>query len=218
MRINKYLAERLGISRRKADEFLLVHDVTVNGMLAQQGQDITNTDTVLVDGRPMGDKKELFYILLNKPVGYVCSRDGQGSKTIYDLIPSQYRNLNPVGRLDKDSSGLLLLTNDGKLHQQLTHPSHQKEKVYQVTLNTALANTDKTRIEHGVTLADGISALKLNAADNTGIRWQITMHEGRNRQIRRTFEALGYEIKKLHRTEFGDYKLNDISSGSFVLV
>jgi 23S rRNA pseudouridine2605 synthase len=216
MRINKYLAERLGISRRRADDFINLHDVTVNGMTAQSGQDVTDSDTVLVDGKPLAEKKQIVYVLLNKPTGYVCSRDGQGSKTIYDLLPQEYSHLNPVGRLDKESSGLLLLTNDGALHQQLTHPSFQKEKVYTVTLDKALAEQDKKHIEDGVDLYDGPSALSLTLLRRDGKVWQVRMHEGRNRQIRRTFEALGYTITALHRTQFGDYTLTQLQEKAFI--
>ena len=218
MRINKYLAERLGISRRKADDFIVLHDVTVNGVTAQSGQDISETDTVCIDGKPIASKKELLYVLLNKPVGYVCSHDGQGSKTIYNLLPPEYSHLHPVGRLDKDSSRLLLLTNDGELHQQLTHPSYEKEKVYIVTIDKPLTESDKNHIVNGVQLEDGVSKLALTLIRRDGRIWEVRMHEGRNRQIRRTFEALGYTISALHRTQFGDYALNNLSSGSYVSI
>ena len=218
MRINKLLSERLGMSRRKADGFLLTNKVHVNGVPAQQGQDVSDADTVTINDKPLPPKAAYTYLLLNKPVGYVCSHDGQGSATVYDLLPPEYQHLNPVGRLDKDSSGLLLLTNDGGLHQSLTHPSYQKIKEYQVTLNKPLTPNDQALIKKGVLLDDGISALELKLRTKDSQGWQITMHEGRNRQIRRTFEALGYKVTKLHRTKFGDYCLNNLSSGSFVLM
>lgn len=217
MRINKLLAERLGMSRRKADDFLLTNKVYVNGVPVQQGQDITDTDTVTINGKTLPAKPVYTYVLFNKPVGYVCSRDGQGSATIYDLLPPEYHHLNPVGRLDKDSSGLLLLTNDGDLHQSLTHPSYQKIKEYQLTLDKALTANDQAMIKKGVLLDDGISTLGLKN-DKNNHNWVVTMHEGRNRQIRRTFEALGYKVIRLHRTKFGDYELNKLSSGSFVVI
>lgn len=214
MRINKLLAERLGISRRKADEFLLKNDVLVNDTMALQGQDITDTDTITINGKALPAKPAYTYVLFNKPVGYVCSRDGQGSATIYDLLPSEYHHLNPVGRLDKDSSGLLLLTNDGDLHQKLTHPSYEKQKQYQVMLDKPLTPNDQALIKKGVLLDDGTSILSLgDGKDNHS--WTVTMHEGRNRQIRRTFEALGYRITKLHRTTFGDYQLGTLKNGAW---
>jgi 23S rRNA pseudouridine2605 synthase len=152
---------------------------------------------------------------LHKPRGYVVSRQGQGSDTIYDLLPPHYRYLNPVGRLDKDSSGLLLLTNDGKLAQTLTHPSHQKRKLYEVELNKPLEPLHRQMIsDHGIQLEDGVSRLLLERRqDGDDTRWLVTMHEGRNRQIRRTFAALGYTVLTLHRTTFGDFALENLGPG-----
>jgi 23S rRNA pseudouridine2605 synthase len=153
--------------------------------------------------------------MLNKPVGYVCSRNGQGSKTVYDLLPPEYQQLKTVGRLDKDSSGLLLLTNDGQLAQELTHPSQQKRKVYEVTLDKPLQPLHRQMIsDHGVSLEDGPSKLELERQhDGDDTKWIVTMHEGRNRQIRRTFAALGYEVIQLHRTKFGNYQLGTLQKG-----
>ena len=125
-------------------------------------------------------------MLLNKPVGYVCSRKGQGSQTIYDLIPAKYHHLESVGRLDKDSSGLLLLTDDGELANKLTHPSFRKEKVYEVTLDKSLHESDLARLQHGIELDDGTSRFIISPlkAQNS---YLVTISEGRNRQIRRTF-------------------------------
>jgi pseudouridine synthase len=154
--------------------------------------------------------------MLHKPVGYVCSRDGQGSKTIYDLLPTKLHQLKPVGRLDKDSSGLLLLTNDGELANRLTHPSFEKEKVYEISLDKPLARPDRAQIEQGVLLEDGLSKLQVKPLGNE--HWQVTMREGRNRQIRRTFSALGYRLQALHRTQFGTYRLGRIAPGEYTVV
>lgn len=157
--------------------------------------------------------------MLNKPVGYVVSRDGQGSPTVYELLPKELQNLKPIGRLDKNSSGLLLLTNDGRLAQELTHPSYHKVKIYEVRLNKNLAPLHRQMIsEIGIHLSDGPSKLGLERMNESSDKsWRITMHEGRNRQIRRTFESLGYAVAKLHRTTFGNYLLPvDLQSGKFV--
>jgi 23S rRNA pseudouridine2605 synthase len=155
--------------------------------------------------------------MLNKPAGYVVSRDGQGSDTVYDLLPFGYDRLKPVGRLDKDSSGLILLTNDGDLANELTHPRHQKQKIYEVTLDTALQPLHRQMIsDYGVRLEDGLSKFELGRLQEGNDRkWKITMSEGRNRQIRRTFASLGYDIKKLHRVQFGVYTLNGLKPGEF---
>lgn len=214
MRINKYVALATGISRRAADAAIAEYRVGINGKTAQTGHDVTDSDTVTLDGRIITPAPKTT-IMLNKPPGYVVSRDGQGSQTIYDLLPVEYDRLKPVGRLDKESSGLLLLTNDGDLANQLTHPSHQKTKVYEITLDKPLQPLHRQMIsDYGIKLEDGISKLQLDRLnDDDDHSWHVSMTEGRNRQIRRTFQSLGYEIKRLHRIQFGPYHLKDLPSG-----
>jgi 23S rRNA pseudouridine2605 synthase len=214
MRINRYLALATGMSRRAADLVIAEGQVTVNGQTPQAGQDVTEQDKVLFQGRPVQAPASLQTIALNKPVGYVVSRDGQGSPIVYDLLPAGLHNLKPVGRLDKDSSGLLLLTNDGTLAQELTHPKHTKEKIYELTLDKPLLPADREAIERGVTLEDGKSQLQLRQ-DGSEKQWRVIMHEGRNRQIRRTFEARGYAVRKLRRTHFGSYSLGQLPPGHY---
>lgn len=211
MRINKFVAQASGLSRRKADSVIEAGRVTVNGLAAKLGLELSSGDVVALDNKLLV-VQPFTTIVLNKPVGYVCSRNGQGNLTIYDLLPKEFHHLKPVGRLDKDSSGLLLLTNDGELAQKLTHPSHQKEKKYEVEFDKELSENDMNKIENGVQLDDGMSRLKLAGA---GKRWTVTMHEGRNRQIRRTFEALNYKVIKLHRTQFGPYRLGDLGIANY---
>ena len=215
MRINKYIAQSTGLSRRAADEAIAQGRVSVNGSQPEPGQDINDTDQVTLDSQLLKPTEDTVTIMLNKPVGYVCSRDGQGSQTIYNLLPAEYHNLKPVGRLDKDSSGLLLLTNDGQLAQKLTHPSFQKTKVYQVRLGRDLTSAHLQAIKNGVELDDGPSRLQIQGA---GRDWTITMSEGRNRQIRRTFAALGYMLSGLHRTQFGPYQLGGLAEGKYLLI
>jgi 23S rRNA pseudouridine2605 synthase len=216
MRLNKFIALSTGLSRRAADDAIYRNRVMVNGSAPSAGQQVGDTDTVLLDGTPITPPVNTVTVMLNKPAGYVCSRDGQGSKTIYDILPAELHDLKSVGRLDKDSSGLLLLTNDGSLTQELTHPSHQKTKVYEVVLGASLAPLHRQMIsDHGISLDDGVSRLqleRLNEGNDTA--WQVTMREGRNRQIRRTFESLGYTVRSLHRTKFGDYTLGALPSGA----
>jgi 23S rRNA pseudouridine2605 synthase len=214
MRINQYIALATGISRRAADKVIEAGRVSINKAPAKLGDIVQENDLVLIDNKPI-TQMGIVTILLNKPVGYVCSREGQGSKTIYELLPNELHNLKPVGRLDKDSSGLLLLTNDGRYANELTHPKYRKNKIYEIMLDKKLTTTDKQVIENGIELEDGPSKLKL---DGAGEHWQVTMSEGRNRQIRRTFAALGYTVNKLHRTNFGEYSLGDLKSGKFKTV
>jgi len=218
MRLNKFLASGTALSRRKADEAISAGKVTVNGKQAEQGQDVSSTDVVTLEGQVVHAPVSNTTIMLNKPVGLVVSRQGQGNRTIYDILPPEYHHLNPVGRLDKESSGLLLLTDDGDLANELTHPSREKVKIYEVTLYKPLQPLHRQMIsDHGLQLTDGLSKLQLDRlTDGDDRAWRVTMHEGRNRQIRRTFASLGYSITTLHRTHFGPYSLGDLPSGKTI--
>lgn len=206
MRLNKFIAQATGISRRAADQAIDAGDITVNGRPAQPGYTVSATDTVMLDGTRLSLNRTTSTLALNKPPGYVCSRAGQGSPTIYELLPAQFRHLKPVGRLDKDSTGLLLLTDDGELAQKLTHPKYQKVKVYCVELDRPLKNSDFQAINQGIKLKDGISRLTLKHLSKAN--YQITMAEGKNRQIRRTFAAIGYRVIILHRIQVGGIRLS----------
>jgi 23S rRNA pseudouridine2605 synthase len=210
MRINKYVASATGMSRRAADATIAEGRVLLNGIAPSSGHDVKEGERVTLDGRAITPAVKTMTIMMNKPAGYVVSRNGQGSKTIYSLLPLEYHKLKPVGRLDKDSSGLLLLTNDGGLANELTHPSNQKTKVYEISLNLPLQPLHRQMIsDHGIELEDGTSKLQLERREEGNDKeWTVTMHEGRNRQIRRTFGSLGYDVVKLHRTQFGPYTLN----------
>jgi 23S rRNA pseudouridine2605 synthase len=218
MRINKFIAGSTGLSRRAADKIVEEGRVRINGAPATLSSQVGPADTVSLDGKPLGTAAETQTILINKPAGYVVSREGQGSKTIYDLLPPKMHHLKPIGRLDKASSGLLLLTTDGQLAHQLTHPSFQKVKIYEVQLDQSLQPLHRQMIsEIGIQLEDGPSRFSLERLEEGDeLRWRVTMHEGRNRQIRRTFAALGYTVVILHRTQFGNYLLPEkLKSGSF---
>ncbi len=219
MRINKYIALSTGISRRAADAAIEQGRVLVNGARPQPGHDVIDTDMVTLGGKTITPASKTT-IMLNKPVDYVVSRDGQGARTIYNLLPEEYHHLKPVGRLDKESSGLLLLTNDGDLANELTHPSNRKRKVYEVSLLSSLQPLHRQMIgEIGIQLEDGASRLGLERQQEGNDKdWVVTMYEGRNRQIRRTFTALRYTVVKLHRTNFGDYTLGDLKPGALVVL
>ncbi len=256
VRINKFIAHATGISRREADDAVEHGRVTVDGTTATAGARVSQGATVTLDGQPLNAPSQYQYLLLNKPVGYVCSRRRQGdTPTIYELLPPELRPLKPVGRLDKDSSGLILLTNDGDFAHRMTHPSFHKTKIYQVELDHRLEPLHQQMIsDHGVTLEDGVSRFVVaksgraeerkseenhqdknleprtlnlersggsgeNETSKNGYRaYEVTMHEGRNRQIRRTFTALGYTVTRLHRTTFGPYSLGDITPGTWQIV
>ena len=222
VRLNKYIASALAIGRRQVDYLIEKGKVLVNGERPALGARVHANDHITVDGKPLADQaKPYVYLALNKPTGYICSRRQQGeSPTIYSLLPVGYRHLKPVGRLDKDSSGLLLLTNDGDFAHRMTHPRFIKIKQYEVTLDKSLQPLHRQMIsEFGITLPDGPSKLGLERigkdTDNT---WLVIMHEGRNRQIRRTFAALGYGVVTLHRTQFGPYQLGKLAEGHIEVV
>lgn len=218
MRINKYVAISTGLSRRAADDAIQAGRVRINNQPATVTNTVDDTAVVTLDGQAIRPPAALQTLILNKPAGYVVSREGQGSKTIYDLLPPALQELKPVGRLDKDSSGLLLLTNNGALAHQLTHPSFQKVKIYQIELDQPLQPLHRQMInDMGIQLDDGSSQLGLERLEEgNDYRWRVIMHEGRNRQIRRTFAALGYTVTSLHRTSFGAYHLPpDLAPGAF---
>lgn len=220
LRLNKHLALQLGVSRREADTLIEQGKVTVNSHVATLGARFSEGDTIAVGGKPLGQEAALQYLLLNKPAGYVCSRKAQGdSPTIYAILPKEFYHLKPVGRLDRDSSGLILLTNDGDFAYRMTHPKFAKTKIYSVRLDRELEPLHQQMIsDYGVHLEDGPSKLLLERLrDDNRKEWRVIMSEGRNRQIRRTFASLGYEVKKLHRTNFGDYSLGDMKPGEHAL-
>ncbi len=213
MRINKYVALATGLSRRTADAVVTNGQVSINDRVATPGDDVVSSDTVTYQNQVLVLPEEHTTILFNKPVGYVCSRNGQGSKTLYDLLPDKYASLKTVGRLDKDSSGLILLTNDGELANELSHPSNNKQKQYHIHLNKPLEPLHQQMItDYGVMLEDGVSRFVVTA-HNSRNELTVVLTEGRNRQIRRTFAALGYSVIKLHRISFGPYQLGDLGIG-----
>lgn len=224
VRLNKHLAHLLGMSRREADLRIEQGRVTINGKPARLGAIIVpERDTVVVDTSVISEiRKRYTFLLVNKPVGYVCSRRRQGSNpTIYDLLPPHLRHLKVAGRLDKDSQGLVLLTDDGDAIFRLTHPKFGKEKVYHVGLNKPLAPDDKKRIEGGLELEDGVSKLQITKIKEQGTipnRYKVTMFEGRNRQIRRTFKALGYTVTYLERIQLGNYRLSQLTDRLYLQI
>lgn len=220
-RLNKYLAHTFGLSRREADQCIQEGRVLVNGEVAHLGNIIdSEKDMISLDNKPAETKNKTYtYVLLNKPIGYVCSRRQQGENpTIYDLLPPEYKRLKVAGRLDKDSCGLVLLTDDGDTIYELTHPKFNKQKVYRVKLDRPLSEDDFKPIEAGVDIGDQrLSYLKLRKikAEN---EYEVILSEGRNRQIRRTFKALGYTVTHLERTHLGKYSLDQLATKKFTKI
>ena len=218
-RLNKFLALQLGISRRQADELIEKGRISINDKTAKLGERFKAGDEIKLGEKIISKtREEKKYVIFNKPRGYVCSRKKQGeNETIYAILPKEFSALKPVGRLDKDSSGILFLTNDGDFAFQMTHPKFRKVKEYLVSLDTPLQPIHQQMIaDFGINLPDGKSQLGLERLDDSRKNWKVIMSEGRNRQIRRTFSAIGYEVKELHRIVFGSYILpKDLNFGDF---
>ena len=217
LRLNKFLAERVGVSRREADDLIAAGKVKINDKPAELGARIDKADKVWYNGSIIPFETDFLYIAMNKPVGYVCSRRAQGdAPTIYEILPKEYQKLKTVGRLDKDSSGLILLTNDGDFAFEHTHPKFKKEKIYEVELNRPLEPLHQQMIsDYGIMLDDGPSKFTV-IHDND--KYIVKLSEGRNRQIRRTFAAVGYKVTKLHRTNFGKYELAGLKPGECAII
>jgi 23S rRNA pseudouridine2605 synthase len=218
MPLNKYIAHGGLCSRRDAVELIKQGKVKVNGELVMEpGLKINTGDDVRVAGKKVNPVRDLVYILLNKPKDYITTTDDpQKRKTVLDLINQATRErVYPVGRLDRNTSGVLLLTNDGELSQKLTHPSSQIKKVYAVTLDKPLTKADFEAINKGVELEDGVanvdSLAYTDAADKTQIGVEI--HSGRNRIVRRIFEHLGYDVKALDRVMFAGLTKKNVNRG-----
>ena len=219
MRLNKFLSDNTDLSRRKADGAIASRQVYINDRLAMLGDQVGPHDVVFYNGKKISPKIfKRVVILLNKPVGYVCSHDGQGSKTIYDLLPTKFSSLNPAGRLDKDSSGLVILTNDGELLNQLTHPSKSKDKVYEIELISKLTDVDIAKLTSGVDIGDERPSKFKSVEVIDDKSYRVILQEGRNRQIRRTISALDNKVVILKRTAQAEFNLDNIEIGKFTKI
>ena len=205
IRLNKYLADSGICSRREADDLILAGAVTVNGeVVTELGTKVKTTDKVMYGGQTL-NREKLRYVLLNKPKGVITTSDDPYERhTVMDLVEGACpERIYPVGRLDRNTLGLLLLTNDGELAKTLTHPSHEVKKLYHVTLNKPLTDSDFEKIQNGLMLEDGpiqVDKISYVEDDLTMREVGVEIHSGRNHIVRRIFESLGYEVVKLDRT------------------
>ncbi len=221
-RLQKFIASCGVASRRKAEALITEGKVQVNGKrVTELGTKINPTrDRVKVDGKLLATEKPVYY-LLNKPKGVITSvTDPQGRQTVLDYIKEKGRRIYPVGRLDLNTEGLLLLTNDGQLAQDLTHPSKGVEKTYEVRIKGRMRDEDLEAIANGVKLEDGVTApatiVDLGFDDHNGItEVEITIHEGKNRQVRRMFEHFGYKMHNLKRIAYGGLTLGGVKRGAY---
>lgn len=218
----KFLMESGSGSRRAMAQAIREHRVMVNGRAAEDfRQEIDPArDVILLDGHRLSPpRSRKVYLALNKPAGVITTTsDERGRRTVLDFVPSEYKDfrLFPVGRLDKDSTGLILLTNDGELTYRLTHPRFEHEKEYLAAIEGTLDPKDRQRLETGIALADGPTA-PARIRSVRGIppfNYRITLHEGRNRQVRRMFEFLGYRVLALRRVRVGGLELGDLREGA----
>lgn len=215
IRLQKFLADAGVCSRRRAENHIREGQVRVNGIVVSTMGIIVDPykDRVEIFGKPVKAQQKDVYIVLNKPAGYISSCSQPGRKIILDLVDIKQR-VFPVGRLDKDSTGLILLTSDGRIHHRLAHPSFDHEKEYEVEVDRTVTDEQLDRLRNGIALADGPTRpAKLERRSEK--KFTITLKEGRNRQIRRMAEALGCSVVSLHRIRMGSMRLEDLSPGQW---
>lgn len=218
-RVQKFLSEAGVASRRKAEEFIKSGQVFINGRKAKLGDKVDpTTDIVKVYGKIIKASTEKIYLALNKPKNYVVSkRDPSGRKTVFSLLPENLRTkVWNIGRLDYDTEGLLLFTNDGELTQELSHPKYEHEKEYEVATNITATDSQLEKLRTGVQIATGLTyPAKIR---KKGDKLYVTIHEGKKRQIRRMFSGVGLEVKNLKRIRVNKLKLPNIALGQFATV
>lgn len=217
VRLNKYIASSGLCSRRKADELIKQGAVNVNGKIVTElGYTVEPKDKVFIDNKLVNPSKHEYYRFY-KPAGYITSRyDEKGRKTIYDLLPDNLKKLKPVGRLDRESTGLLILTNDGDFINALTHPSVKVPKVYLVSVDAKVHKHELEQMANGVEILPGKIAyadIQVLEMDNAHTEMQITLYQGMNRQIRRMFKHFGYEVKTLKRIQHATLNLDGLKRG-----
>lgn len=220
MRLQKFLAESGVASRRAAEQLIRNRHIEVNGeVVTELGTKVDPAkDRVTVDGRPVKIRRKV-YVAINKPKGYISTRsDPEKRRIITDLLPLEWRNLYPVGRLDHDTEGLIFLTNDGEFALRLTHPRYGTRKVYEATVEGRIASRELGQLTQGIRDAGELlkaTRARVVFANNTRSVVEVELTEGKNREIRRMFKALGHELSKLTRTQIGRIKLGELPTGKW---
>lgn len=218
MRINKFLAEQGVASRRGSDQLIFEGRVKINGRLAVAGDNVEPSDTVELDGKILSHKVKYEYYLLNKPKGYVCTvSDEKDRKTVMQLLPEGAGRVYPVGRLDYETEGLLILTNDGDLAYRLTAPQNEIPKTYLVKIEGTIALSELNRLRSGVEIEKGVvtkkSKINIVETDKNFTKLHVVLTEGKNREIRKMFEVIGKHITFLKRIKIGDLTLSGLDRG-----
>ena len=225
-RLNKYIASSGLCSRRKADELIESGHVTVNNKpITELGFQVGKNDVIMVDGKLIKPQK-LEYYRFYKPAGYITTSDDEKDrKTIYDIIPPELKHLKPVGRLDKDSSGLIIMTNDGDLINEMTHPSVKIPKIYLVTINGKITPEEGKQMLEGIEIETDTREKKTGNAEvfpieitNRKSTLRVTLYQGINRQIRKMFAALGYEVLSLKRVQHANITIEGLKRGQIKLM
>lgn len=218
-RLNKYIASSGLCSRRKADELIEAGVVMINGKIIKElGYTVQPKDKVFVNKQLIHPVKHEYYRFY-KPAGYITTSDDEkGRKTIYDILPEKLQNLKPVGRLDRESTGLLILTNDGDLINELTHPSVKVPKLYRVSVEGKITQNDINTMNKGIEIEEGKNAyaqVEVLEISNTQTTMEILLFQGMNRQIRKMFEFLGYKVVSLKRIQHATLNLDGLKRGEF---
>ncbi len=216
-KLQKIIAERGYCSRRKAEELILQKKVTVNGSLANIGMRVDIKDKIKIDGEEVKNKENPIYILLNKPLGYVCTNSRSDEKDVFSLVSLKER-LFVVGRLDKNSRGLVLLTNDGDFAYKLTHPSFQHEKEYEIVLSKEIDKNVIEKMKKGVDIKEKTLAKIKNIKKIGEKKYSVVLSEGKRRQIRRMFELFNSTVLDLKRVRIEKYKLGGLKEKKWIFI
>jgi 23S rRNA pseudouridine2605 synthase len=216
IRLNRFIAESGVCSRRAADTLITEGHVTINGKIAVLGMNVSGQDTIAVDGKPLPSRHRNAYLLLNKPKDCITTAsDDRGRRTVLEVV-NYHDRIFPIGRLDRNSTGVLLLTNDGELAHRLMHPRYGVEKMYHVVLDKAITRAQAHELEKGIVLEGKRTSpctIELNARDLTELA--LTMHEGRNRQVRKMFEEIGFRVQKLDRIMYAGLTAKGLKRGAW---
>lgn len=220
MRINKFIAASGLCSRRKADELIANGNVKVNGAsMREMGYDVSEGDVVQVNGKVIGGQQKMEYVVINKPLGVVTTvSDDRDRETVMDIVADIDARLFPVGRLDYNTSGLLIMTNDGDLAYRLTHPKHEVTKTYVAVVQGVLSDARVNKLRQGVDIGGFVTSpakVKVIRGTKTTSTVEITIHEGKNRQVRKMFAAVGNKVIGLERVAIGNIRLGRLAQGHY---